>query len=689
MIQAVGALNVQNNVTNAANDIELCSGAGDLSLFAALTATNRTVRFHSEEGRVTQSVAGTITAANLGVRAQNDIDLDSANNNIIGVFAARSSTAGHIEFRDLGGFTVGSVTAGACLPLVTGVTTTNGDVTLTTTGAITLASITTAGGTHTVSMNAGASINGSALVTANTIDLNAITGIGNSAAVNAVASNITADTTHGNIDLNNALATATLVSSLTTGVGNITFDQSGGGAVTFTTATTGTGNIGLTSASAQLTLGTISAGGTTHDVTVTTTASGNIFVGSVTAADDVTMNAAGSILDNSNDTLVDVRGQLVTLTATSGVGATAGNGSLDTAADQLDVSVTGAGIIHVNEANAVELLAFDTANGSITVTAGGAITATYVNSSATDNNTNDIRLTTTSGRLLVGAIDAGSVNDVELISAAAIEESGTDSTADVSGGDLRLVAATGIGSLDKIEIDATHLAVTTGSGDITLTDTAGGLTITTIGPTVGVSITTGAVGDDIVVTTLGGSSFSVNSGVTNAGGGTLTLAAEGSVAAADLTVSANITATGGSGSVWLLAGDDLSVSLGSVSAIGSGTVSLRAGRDFNGGTPQAGHTAGDLSLESGTTVQSQVGTLSLDATQHVTVAGTVQSTSGAIVIGADDAMQLNTGGQSSPHRERSTSTSTGTPRDQRASHRPAALSSKPDMTRAARFGCRC
>ncbi len=87
---------------------------------------------------------------------------------------------------------------------------------------------------------------------------------------------------------------------------------------------------------------------------------------------DVTITATtGSIVDDANDTTTDITGDVVTLTAAGGVGQVAGNGTLDTRANSLDVSVTGLGVIRIDELDAVTLSDIDTANGSITIVAGG------------------------------------------------------------------------------------------------------------------------------------------------------------------------------------------------------------------------------------------------------------------------------------------------------------------------------
>ena len=120
----------------AGGDVELCAVSGDIALNAALSAVAFTIRLDAAAGQVTQTASGIITATNLGVHARNSIDLDSVNNKVTGVFAADSTTMGHIEFNDLDGFTIGSVTAGSCLPAIDGVRAASGHVIATSTGSI-------------------------------------------------------------------------------------------------------------------------------------------------------------------------------------------------------------------------------------------------------------------------------------------------------------------------------------------------------------------------------------------------------------------------------------------------------------------------------------------------------------------------------------------------------------------------
>ncbi|MFM7837108.1 MAG: hypothetical protein ACKPJD_35380, partial [Planctomycetaceae bacterium] len=79
----------------------------------------------------------------------------------------------------------------------------------------------------------------------------------------------------------------------------------------------------------------------------------------------------------------------------------------------------------------------------------------------------------------------------------------------------------------------------------------------------------------------------MNSPVTNAVGGNIILAAQGNVAADDLTINANITASGGNGNISLYAGDSVLIATGvTISVVQSGSILVSASTDYNAGTPQ-------------------------------------------------------------------------------------------------------
>lgn len=107
---------------------------------------------------------------------------------------------------------------------------------------------------------------------------------------------------------------------------------------------------------------------------------------------------------------------------------------------------------------------------------------------------------------------------------------------------------------------------------------SGALIIGSVGTTTGLSLATSG---NIVVRT--SSPLTVNSPVANAVGGDIILAAQGNVAADDMTINANITATGGNGNISLYAGDSISIATGvTISAAGSGNILLSASTDYNG-----------------------------------------------------------------------------------------------------------
>src|SRR5262249_36486602 len=122
--------------TTGNGDITLRNDAGTLAIGTATVGTlinagAGIVRLQSGGG-ISQTVNGTITADALGILAAGDVDLGAVSSGVATTCAANDSGAGnHIVFRNVGGFTVGQVTAsGIFSSNATGVTTINGDITL-------------------------------------------------------------------------------------------------------------------------------------------------------------------------------------------------------------------------------------------------------------------------------------------------------------------------------------------------------------------------------------------------------------------------------------------------------------------------------------------------------------------------------------------------------------------------------
>jgi len=464
--------------------------------------------------------------------------------------------------------------------------------------------LTSSGGTVDLDANNGAITNLDGTVDVVTATLSAAAGTG--------------------IDLD---TTVTTVSAGVTGNGGILIDESDG--VTLTSVTTNNGSI------------TVNAGGTivatyvasltdadANDISLTASgAASNINVTTINAgaAGDVTLSAGNDVLDTNSTDANLITADVLTVDAANGTDDTTDGIVLDTTVASLDASVTAGGAggnINIDETDAIILTDVDTTNGSITVDAGGQITATDVQS-AMDAEANDIILSNTSGDIVVGLVSAAGSGDVYLNAAAGIEEDGTaDGDADIVGQDIELVATAGIGDDAQLEIDGTNLAATTSTGDIDLLDTAGGLTIADVNVdgagTSGVTITGGAGGWYIRVVAF--SPLTVNSPVSDNAGGNITLAANGTAVTDDVDLNADVTATGGNGDISIYAGDSIDVDgVVTISAAGTGDLLLSASTSYNGGTPANGYngavgeaaTAGLVLMQDGSVVQSQDGDITL------------------------------------------------------------------------------
>ena len=104
---------------------------------------------------------------------------------------------------------------------------------------------------------------------------------------------------------------------------------------------------------------------------------------------NVTLRSTGTITEDGDASTVVTADDL---TATAG-----GAMTLDTTVATADLSTSAAGDIDIAETDSIDLARATTVDGGITVAAGGTLTATLVDLSATDHATNDISLTTTTG----------------------------------------------------------------------------------------------------------------------------------------------------------------------------------------------------------------------------------------------------------------------------------------------------
>lgn len=128
---------------------------------------------------------------------------------------------------------------------------------------------------------------------------------------------------------------------------------------------------------------------------------GNIYIqASVSAGTQLTVQASGFV--NQSTGLIS-----------AGTAQAAAGGAISLTHTKLDalIATNGTGDMLINETDALILTSLRAGNGSITVNAGGLITATEVQS-LTDNNSNDINLNGVG--LVVGEVTAGTAGDVTL-----------------------------------------------------------------------------------------------------------------------------------------------------------------------------------------------------------------------------------------------------------------------------------
>ncbi|MFH1217589.1 MAG: filamentous hemagglutinin N-terminal domain-containing protein, partial [Pseudomonadota bacterium] len=143
---------------------------------------------------------------------------------------------------------------------------------------------------------------------------------------------------------------------------------------------------------------------------ITMSAEGNVSIDSLTTTGTISITSTnGSIVESGDDGGAEITATNAILTAATGVGAT--GAALETLVADLDVSVTGTGLINIAEADGVTLSDVDTVDGSITITSGGAMVASDV--AATDGT---VTLSSNGGMTatLVRALDSGATGDYDV-----------------------------------------------------------------------------------------------------------------------------------------------------------------------------------------------------------------------------------------------------------------------------------
>jgi trimeric autotransporter adhesin len=382
-ISNIGALTV-TSATTANGNIALNATGGDLAI--------TTVTAGGSGGNVTLSTT-TSGAVLLGaVSAPNTVAVNSAGaiadtnggtNNITAVTANlvavtnigasvdpiettvgtlnATTTVGGIFISEADAITLGNVSAGGG----------NSVVISNTTGDMRVDSVTAVGATVSLTAPGGGILdgNGSANnVTANSLAVVAATGIGLDTTINA------------------------LTSASVTGAGSI--NVSNNGSLSVANATTTNGSIALSATSGDLDITSVNAGGAGAGVTLSTTTSGNVNLGFVTAPDQVTITSAGAITDG-NGAANNITTATTSLSGATNIGTTPD--PLETAVQTLNATAT-AGGISITEADRVTLNNIVAGGGNVTIsnTAGDMIINSITASAG------GIDLTASAGSILDG-----------------------------------------------------------------------------------------------------------------------------------------------------------------------------------------------------------------------------------------------------------------------------------------------
>ncbi|AHF89154.1 hemagglutinin [Opitutaceae bacterium TAV5] len=471
----IDAVSVVSTTDAAGNTIDLTATSGDITAGTitagathgdiTLTATAGQVNNDQNTGTKITGHDLTITAATgigmAGTDANRSLDTDVAS------LVANVTGAGDINIAETDDLAVKQVA------------TPDGDITIVSaTGSLALTQIAASGAGNTVTLKAAGAITDAtdAADTSNKItatNLAAIAGTGIGAADNHLevqVDNLEAYTATGGIYINDLTGDLT-IGDVTPGLGLPALEgvKADEGDVVLTTA----GNMVINEIVAAL------DGDATLDATT----------GSITGADSLTRHVIAD-----------------TLTATAATGIGAAGTPLRTDVTELIAEVTGAGLVNIDEKDAIKLTSVTTENGPITINAGGDIDAVKV-VSTTDAAGNDIALTATAGNITAGIIGAGhTYGDIALTAVAGQVNNDQNTGTKITGHDLTITAANGIGmtgadanrSLDTnvaslvanvtdagdINIaEADDLAVkqvATPDGDITIVSATGSLALTQI-----------------------------------------------------------------------------------------------------------------------------------------------------------------------------------------------------------------
>ncbi len=290
--------------------------------------------------------------------------------------------------------------------------------------------------------------------------------IGSDAAADLVAPELHLQGIQG-IGLGNPLEidATTLVTSTVTGPLSVV-DTAGG--LQVDSATANDGLIRIVANNGDLRVQTATAGGTGHNVTLTTSGSGDLYVGAVTALDDtIFQTSAGRIEELGSDASADLTAKRINFVSQTGVG-TLGTLEFDaTTVSNAVVNQTG-GLDLRDTAGGVVVTNASTHEGALKLTSdGGTLTLTKATAGGTGYDVTGA----SGGDILVGQVTA-SGDAIHLTAAGAVLESGNDPDPDLVATEATLVTGTGVGAAGAtLETALVRMSATvSGTGRILVSD---------------------------------------------------------------------------------------------------------------------------------------------------------------------------------------------------------------------------
>jgi len=493
----------------------------------------------------------------------------------------------------------------------------------------------------TIDLNASGALDISGAISATTsVDLSAtgaVTDMGNTASV--AGTTVSLSGTAIGVIAGNPIDTSADTLSLSASNGDIHVDEADG--VTLNTVT----------ASGALDIETLASGAMTLSDAHPAVES--------TGGQPVTLTTAnGSILETTNDTVVDIRtAGAVTLTAIGGtVGDTAViDGAIDVSGTT-DLNASGDGGTAVSGDTTLSSFTttVDPANETVDVFIQSGDTIInfeedgsdnlQVNQVANNGSLLNFDLTADSNNILLSSSSIANIGagDVTLtavgggINEITVDDGGVLTPEIATDGIVALSAATGIGSTSALDIAESTIGA--GFDLVVQNNSATRVDIQTQGAVTVSGFNTG--GDTIL-----NAASPVNTGNFNGMGGDVTFRATGQTDADDLTVD-GIVETADAGNIELMAGDDViftdtgGVRINDPGADGAaGNIDIIAGVDYNGGTHQEGFPdSGRITPPAATgtaTISAVDGTISLLATDSINLTDVDIGTTGSIVVRAD------------------------------------------------------